>query len=219
MNRRKTLSVLCASLACMLASRLPAQAAPSDQSGSGSQPAPAADATAPAAAPSGVKAHDDTFIIGADDVLAINVWKETEMSRSVPVRSDGKISLPLVGELTAAGRTPLQLEQDIAAKLKNYMTDPQVTVIVQEINSQKYNILGLVTKPGAYSLIATTTIVDAIANAGGFKDFAKKKGIYVLRQNPGGGETRIDFNYQDFIKGKNTNQNIALKPHDTIIVP
>ncbi len=216
---RVILAIFCVAPVLVLASKLPAQAAAAgDQAGSGSQSAPS-DANSPATAAPGAKPHDDSFIIGADDVLAINVWKEQDLSRSVPVRSDGKISLPLVGEVVAAGRTPLQLEQDIATKLRNYMTDPEVTVIVQQINSEKYNILGQVTKPGAYPLTATITIVDAIATAGGFKDFAKKKGIYVLRQNSGGGETRIDFNYQDFIKGKNTSQNIPLKPHDTIIVP
>jgi len=212
------LTILLAISAGLLAGKMRAQSAPSDQAVSGSQAATPEAAASTAVAP-GTKPHDDTFIIGADDSLAINVWKEPDLSRTVPVRSDGKISLPLVGEVTAAGRTPLQLEKDISAKLLNYMTDPQVTVIVQQINSEKYNILGQVAKPGAYSLIATTTIVDAIATAGGFKDFAKKKAIYILRQNPGGGETRIDFNYQNFIKGKNTNQNIVLKPHDTIIVP
>jgi len=177
------------------------------------------DAPSQPTGPSGTKPHDDSFIIGDDDVLAINVWKEPDISRSIPVRSDGKISLPLVGEVVAAGCTPLQLEQEIATRLKSYMTDPEVTVMVQQINSQKYNILGQVGKPGSYPLTATTTIVDAIALAGGFRDFAKKKGIYILRQNAAGGESRINFNYQDFIKGKNTNQNITLKPHDTVIVP
>jgi polysaccharide export outer membrane protein len=218
MRSRTVLAILFALTAFVLGSKLPAQAAANDRTGSGSQAAPA-DTSAPAAAPSGTKAHDDTFIIGADDMLVINVWKEPDVSRSVPVRSDGKISLPLAGEVTAAGRTPLQLEEDIATKLRSYMTDPEVTVIVQQINSEKYNILGQVAKPGAYPLTATTTIVDAIATAGGFKDFAKKKGIYILRQNPDSGEARIAFNYQDFIKGKNTGQNIPLKPHDTVIVP
>jgi polysaccharide export outer membrane protein len=205
--------------AIVLVNQMAAQSAPSDQAGNGSQPASAAaDATAPAV-PAGAKPHDDSFIIGADDTLAINVWKEPEVSRTVPVRSDGMISLPLVGEMTAAGRTPLQLEKDIAAKLLNYMTDPEVTVIVQQINSQKYNILGQVGKPGSYPLTGVTTIVDAIALAGGFRDFAKKKGVYVLRLNSQGQESRILFNYQGFIKGKDTSQNITLKPHDTIIVP
>lgn len=191
--------------------------APANATTGGATPA-AAETAAPTPS-TGDKPHDSTFVIGNDDVLAINVWKETEISRSIMVRSDGKISLPLVGEVVAAGETPLQLEQVITARLKNYITDPQVTVIVQQINSEKFNILGQVGKPGAYPLTATTTIVDAIATAGGFKDFAKKKGIYILRRDAAGTESRIPFNYQDFIKGKNTSQNITIQPHDTIIVP
>jgi polysaccharide biosynthesis/export protein len=162
---------------------------------------------------------DASYVIGADDVLSISVWKEPDITRSVTVRSDGKISLPLVGELQAAGRTPSQLEQDITAALRSYIAEPQVSVMVQDANSQKFNILGLVTKPGAYPLNAGLTIVDAIADAGGFRDFAKKKSIYILRQDGSGGSTRIPFNYEKFIKGKDTAQNIKLKPHDTIIVP
>jgi polysaccharide export outer membrane protein len=168
---------------------------------------------------SDAKPHDDSFVIGADDSLAINVWKEPELSRTVMVRSDGKISLPLMGEMIAAGRTPLQLEKDISIKLQSFITEPQVTVMVQQINSEKYNILGQVQKPGAFPLTTTTTIVDAIAIAGGFRDFAKKKAVYILRQNTTGGESRLVFNYQDYIRGKNVSQNILLKPHDTIIVP
>src|SRR5882762_2603341 len=91
---------------------------------------------------SATKPHDDTFVIGNDDVLAINVWKEPDISRSIPVRSDGKISLPLAGEILAAGRTPLKLERDIASKLQNYISEPEVTVMVQQINSEKFNVLG-----------------------------------------------------------------------------
>jgi polysaccharide biosynthesis/export protein len=162
---------------------------------------------------------DDTFVIGDDDVLAINVWKDPDLTKQVPVRSDGKISLPLIGDVQAAGRTPPELEQDITDKLKAFITDPQVVVIVQEIHSLKFNILGEVNKPGSYPLTAGTTIVDAIATAGGFKDFAKKKGIYVLRPGLNGNQYRLEFNYQDFIKGKDTKQNIALKPRDTVVVP
>src|SRR5215469_10499454 len=104
-----------------------------------------------------VRPHDESFIIGTDDLLAINVWKEPDVSRSIPVRSDGKISLPLVGELQAAGQTPAKLEQDIAARLKNYISEPEVTVIVQQINSQKINILGMVNRPGSYVLAGYMT--------------------------------------------------------------
>ncbi|WP_158748487.1 polysaccharide biosynthesis/export family protein [Acidobacterium sp. S8] len=163
--------------------------------------------------------HDNTFIIGNDDVLSINVWKEPDISRSIPVRSDGKISLPLVGEVQATGRTPLQLETEIAGKLKAYIAVPEVTVMVQQINSEKFNILGQVVKPGAYPLTNGSTILDAIATAGGFRDFAKKKGVYVLRQGGGSGEEHLAFNYNDVIKGKNLEQNVKLKAGDTIIVP
>jgi polysaccharide export outer membrane protein len=165
------------------------------------------------------KSHDNSYVIGNDDVLAINVWKDPDLSRSIPVRSDGKISLPLVGELQAAGRTPLQLEHEIALILKDYMTAPEVTVIVEQINSKKFNILGQVLKPGSYSLALATTVMDAIATAGGFRDFAKKEDVYILRELPDGTESHIRFNYKSFIKGKNPAQNIKLEPHDTVIVP
>jgi polysaccharide export outer membrane protein len=170
-------------------------------------------------APSSVsKPHDSSFIIGNDDVLAINVWKEPDISRSIPVRSDGKISLPLVGEVQAAGLTPLALEKDIAAKLKNYIAEPEVTVMVQQVNSQKFNILGQVVRPGSYVIANSPTVLDAIALAGGFRDFAKKKSIYVLRQGPSG-ESRLSFNYKSVSEGKDMSQNIKLQPGDTIIVP
>jgi polysaccharide export outer membrane protein len=158
-------------------------------------------------------------VIGNDDRLTVNVWNESEISRSLPVRSDGRISLPLAGEVQAAGRTPLQLERDITVKLQPYITKPEVTVIVEQINSEKFNILGQVTKPGSYPLTAPTTILDAIAAAGGFRDFAKQKGIYILRHLPNGSEFRIPFNYKEVIKGKNPAQNIMLQPNDTLVVP
>jgi len=165
------------------------------------------------------KPHDEKYVIGNDDVLAISVWKEPDLTKAVPVRSDGKISLPLVGEIQATGETPLQLEHDITAKLKNFITSPEVNVIVQQVNSRKFNVLGEVTKPGSYPLTASTTIMDAIAIAGGLRDFAKKTGVYVLRKGADGHESRLNFNYKSFIKGKNSDQNIRLEPNDTIIVP
>jgi polysaccharide export outer membrane protein len=135
------------------------------------------------------------------------------------VRSDGKISLPLVGELHAAGETPAKLEQDIAARLKNYISEPEVTVIVQQINSQKINILGMVNKPGSYVLAGSMTVLDAIAQAGGFRDFAKQKNIYVLRQNADETQTRLAFNYKEVVKGTNPAQNVKLQPRDTVVVP
>jgi polysaccharide biosynthesis/export protein len=163
--------------------------------------------------------HDEKFIIGNDDVLAISVWNEPNMTKSVPVRSDGKISLPLVGEIQAAGRTPMQLELDITEKLKNFITAPQVNVIVQQVNSRKFNVLGEVGRPGSYALTTSTTVMDAIALAGGFRDFAKKSNVYVLRKSRDGSESKLKFNYKEFIKGKNFDQNVKLEPNDTVIVP
>ncbi len=167
----------------------------------------------------GNKPHDDGFIIGNGDRLSISVWKQPDLSRSLPVRSDGKISLPLIGEVLATGRTPLRLEEEITSKLQPYLAEPEVTVIVEQINSEKFNILGRVAKPGSYPLVNPTTVLDAIALAGGCREFAKQKDIYILRRHPDGSETKLPFNYQEVIKGKNTAQNIELQPHDTVIIP
>lgn len=184
-------------------------------------PAPGADPAPPAAAPASPLAapHNSSYIIGNDDMLGINVWKEPDLTQSVPVRSDGRISMPLIGEVTAAGRTPLQLEQDIAFRLRAFLQNPEVTVMVLQMNSQKFNILGRVAKPGSYPLTATTTVLDAIALAGGFVDFAKQKDIYILREDAHSAETRLAFNYKNVIRGVHPEQNIRLEPHDTIVVP
>ena len=212
----------CALVCLALSGSVLAQGVSGNGGSSGSSQDPgktAATSSEPAAKATDGKAHDDTFIIGIDDVLAVNVWKETEISRSVPVRSDGKISLPLVGEVQASGHTPKQLEQEIAKRLQNYISEPEVTVIVQQINSQKFNVLGQVAKPGLYPLANSPTVLDAIGLAGGFRDFAKQKSIYVLRKNPDGAQTRLPFNYKDVVKGKNPEQNVKLQPGDTVVVP
>jgi polysaccharide export outer membrane protein len=218
MKRRVGLSVELGFLIIVLSGSLLGQATSPGQTDRGLGAGMAASSEAPSAS-SGTAPHDNSFVIGNDDRLAINVWKEPDLTRTIPVRSDGKISLPLVGEMQAAGRTPLQLEQDIGAKLKDFITAPEVTVIVEQINSQKFNIRGQVAKPGSYPLSSATTVLDAIAAAGGFRDFAKQKSMYILRKNSAGGETRIAFNYKDVIKGKNTEQNIKLEPGDTIVAP
>jgi polysaccharide export outer membrane protein len=195
------------------ASRPPAPAATADKQGGDKQ-------TAEKSGQGSRAAHSDSsYLIGANDVLAINVWKEPDISRSVPVRSDGKISLPLVGELQAGGQTPQQLEQEITKRLQSYISEPEVTVIVTDSKSQKVNILGMVTRPGSYLLTSSTTVLDAIAMAGGFKDFAKQKSVYVLRQAPDGTQQRLSFNYKEVIKGKNPEQNIRLQAGDTVVVP
>jgi polysaccharide biosynthesis/export protein len=161
----------------------------------------------------------DSFVVGPDDILAINVWNETEITRSVTVRPDGKISVALIGELQASGKTPQQLEREITSKLSSFVTDPTVTVIVQEIRSRKFSVLGKVTHPGSYSLTNTTTVLDAIALAGGFRDFAKQKAIYVLRQKSDGSAVRLAFDYKEVVKGNKLEQNVRLEPRDTVVVP
>lgn len=163
--------------------------------------------------------HQGTYVIGDGDLLAINVWNEPDFKQSLPVRSDGRITLPLIGSLRAAGRTPTQLQDAIATKLEAYIHHPDVAVMVLKINSRKFNILGRVAKPGSYPLTGHMTVLDAIAQAGGFTAFAKQGRIYVLRKNSNGKETRLRFNYKQVIKGKHTNQNIPLKPQDTVVVP
>jgi polysaccharide export outer membrane protein len=174
---------------------------------------------APANTPSSYQVNPAEYVIGADDVLAINVWKETEISRTVQVRPDGKISLPLAGEIQAAGLQPLQLQQQIADKLKSFISDPEVTVIVQEVRSKKFNVIGEVQRPGTYALSNSSTVLDAIALAGGFKDFAKQTKIYVLRVQPNGSRTRIPFNYKKVVKGRHMEENVPLQSGDTIVVP
>lgn len=161
----------------------------------------------------------EEFVIGVGDILAVNVWKEAEISKIVPVRSDGRISLPLIGELVASGRTPRQLEAEVTTRLKDFVAQPEVTIVVQEIKSQKFNILGMVSHPGSFPLVKPMTVVDAIATAGGFRDFAKQKNIYVLRTGAGGVQTRHVFNYKEVIKGKHPEQNIELQSNDTVVVP
>ena len=159
------------------------------------------------------------YVIGSEDVLAVNVWKEPEISKTVPVRPDGKITLPLVGDIQASGLTPQKLQDNIAKGLQSYISSPSVTVIVQEVKSLKFNIVGEIAKPGSYTLSEPMTVLDAIAVGGGLKDFAKGGKIYVLRANADGSQARLPFDYKNVIKGKKLGENIQLKPGDTIVVP
>lgn len=160
----------------------------------------------------------DDYVIGSDDVLAVNVWKESDLSRTVPVRPDGKITLPLVGDIEAGGNTPKQLQATIEQDLSKYISKPAVTVIVQEAKSHKFNVVGEVQKPGTYMLTGRMTVIDAIALAGGFREWAKVKSIYVLR--PGAnGNNKLAINYKKVIKGERGAQNIQLQMGDTVVVP
>jgi polysaccharide export outer membrane protein len=190
-----------------------------DTSSSSQPPAPKPAAPADNPSPSPTSVPPDSYIIGAEDVLSIYVWKEPDMSKTIPVRPDGMISLPLVGEIKAAGHTPVQLQDVLATAMKKYVSDPQVTVVVEKISSLSFNIVGEIAKPGFYPLTRRMTVLDAIAMAGGFKDFAKTKKVYVLRISANGTQQRLPFNYKDVIAGKNEQQNIELLPRDTIVVP
>jgi polysaccharide export outer membrane protein len=161
---------------------------------------------------------DANYVIGAQDVLNISVWKDPELTRDVPVRPDGKISLPLLNDVQAAGLTPTQLRDQIATGLKKYMAEPVVTVIVTQINSQRIYITGEVAKAGAYPLLPQMTILQALSSAGGFSQFANTKKIYMFR-TVNGKQVNFPFNYKDVIHGKNTEQNVELKAGDTIVVP
>jgi polysaccharide biosynthesis/export protein len=158
------------------------------------------------------------YRIGPQDVVRIDVWKEPDISRIIPVRPDGKISLPLLNDIQASGLTALQLGNAIREGLTKYLNSPQVTVTVTEINSRRVYITGEVTRSGALPLLPNMTVLQALSSAGGFTQFAKRKNIYVLR-NEGGRQVKYPFNYVEVVKGKNDDQNILLLPGDVIVVP
>jgi len=158
------------------------------------------------------------YVIGPADSLEINVWKETDLDAKVPVRPDGKISMPLLGDVTASGFTPTQLAADLSTRLKKYVDDPRVTVVVTAVNSRRVYVVGQVLHTGPYALLGNMTVLQALSGTGGFTPFANLKGIYILR-NEGGTQVKLPFNYKKVIKGQNIQQNVQLKPGDTIVVP
>lgn len=178
---------------------------------------PAATDTTPAST-SKSATDDPNYVIGAQDVLDISVWHEPDLTRVVPVRPDGKISLPLLNDVQAGGLTPIKLSEEITTGLKKFVTDPQVTVIVSVINSQRIYILGEVTRAGAYPLLPGMTVLQGLSSSGGFTPFAKTKSIYVLRTEDGK-SAKLPFNYKDVIAGRHPEQNIVLKAGDTVVVP
>jgi len=161
---------------------------------------------------------DPSYVIGPQDMLEISVWKEPELSRTVPVRPDGRISIPLLRDVQAAGLTPSQLAAHITQGLTEFIAGPDVTVIVTTTNSQRIYIVGEMMRPGTYPLLPGMTVLQALSNAGGFTQFASTKNIYVLRQE-NEKQVKLPFNFKEVIKGKRTEQNISLKTGDTIIVP
>ena len=156
-----------------------------------------------------------SYVIGAEDIIGIQVWQVREMTGQYLVRPDGKVSVPLVGDVQAAGKTP----QDVSAELvdllkKKYINSPDVTVSILQVNSKKYYIHGEVNNPGAFPLIVPTTVLEGLANAHGFRDFANVKKIRIMR-----GKEQLKFNYKDVTRGKSIEQNVYLQPGDEIIVP
>ncbi len=211
--QRLIFAAIVAVLAVVLGSASAQQ--PQADQGKATEPAKATDQTKPAAAASRMQ----NYVIGSDDILAINVWKEPELSRQVPVRPDGKISVPLLGDVQAAGLTPMELQSNLEKQWQKFVSAPEVTVIVHQVNSQKFNVVGQVEHPGTFPLTQPITVLDAIAAAGGFRDFAKTSKIYILRQQPDGSQTRLPFNYKQVIKGNNMSQNVRLEPRDVVVVP
>lgn len=180
---------------------------------------PATPPTATSAAPPAAASVAPTgYVIGPEDVLGINFWREKDLSTDVIVRPDGRITLPLLNEFDAAGLTPEALREKIAAAADKYIQDPNITIIVKQINSRRVYITGNVNKPGSYNLMAPTTVVQLLSMAGGLQDYADKKNIVVMRTE-NGKPASYRFNYKEVIERKNLRQNIELKPGDTVIVP
>ncbi len=177
---------------------------------------PKSENPSPVEAAKGLPASVDPnrFDLGAEDVIFIKVWREPDLTGLHVIRPDGKITLPLVGELSAAGLTPAALQTKLTDSLSKFINNPQVTVQVQAVRSKRYYVTGEVFRPGAYPLVVPTTVFEAITLAGGFREFANKKKITIAR-----GKDRLKFNYNDVIKGKNLLQNVLLEDGDTIIVP
>lgn len=169
-------------------------------------------------APTQTDTADPTYKIGAQDVIRIDVWREDQLTRTVPVRPDGKITLPLLNDVQAAGLTPMELAGAIREELKKYINNPQVSVSLTEMNSRRIYVTGEVNKAGAYALLPHMTVLQALSGSGGFTAFARIKSIYVLR-NENGKAVKIPFNYKEAIKGKNPEQNIEMQPGDVVVVP
>jgi polysaccharide biosynthesis/export protein len=165
-----------------------------------------------------IAADSDRYVIGAEDVLYIHVWREETVTKTVSVRMDGMISIPLVDEIQAAGLTPLQLKEKLTERLKQFIENPNVTVVVMEANSFKVYISGQISKPGIYRLRSDTTLAQIISMAGGLTEWANQKKIIIIRKE-NGKEKRFTINYKKIVKGEDLDSNIILKSGDTIIVP
>ena len=178
----------------------------------------AAPAKAPAAPAPGPAISAEQYKIGPEDMIAVSVWKNDAMSRVIPVRPDGMISLPLLDDVQAAGLTPMQLRDVITKRLTDYMPAPEVSVIVNDVRSFKVSVIGEVSRPARYELKSLTTVLDVLAQAGGFNQFANRSRIVILRPN-GKSMTRIPFNYNKVIASGGEEENFYLQPNDIVLVP
>lgn len=181
-------------------------------------PATAAATPAPDGAPGPLPVSTD-YVIGPDDVVMISVWKNDTLSRTLPVRPDGKISMPLLHDVQAAGLTPMQLRDKLATALAEFMPNPEVAVSVTEVRSYRVSVLGEVQSPGLLQLRSNTTILEALAMAGGFRDFASPSKIMIFRRDPNGETQKIRFNYNRAVSSASEQENILLKSGDVIVVP
>ena len=214
MNRKR---ILC-SVFAIFALCLPAM--PQSKTGSNTEKKPSGP-SAPAGLPQATVRNAEAlaeYIIGPEDVLQVNVWREPELAARVAVRPDGKIDLPLVNDIQASGLTTRQLREAIAAGVKRFVPDPEVTVMVVELRSQTVSIVGSVARPGMYALGGPTPLMELVAKAGGFQDFAKVNKIQIIRQ-VGDRAFRYFFNYKDYLAGRNFAQNLVLQNGDVVIVP
>ena len=176
------------------------------------------DSGTPAGAPA--MDADNTYSIGPEDVLSVTVWRQPELSApTVPVRPDGKISLPLLNDVQASDMTPMRLAEAITEKLKKYVSDPRVTVVVTTINSKRIYVLGEVVRAGVFPMVPNMTVLQALSSAGGLQQYANPKKIYILRKEPGGKSRRIAFNYKRALRGGQTDDDLLLAPGDTVVVP
>lgn len=164
--------------------------------------------------------HESDYRIGAGDVLAITVWRQPELSLAeIVVRSDGRISVPLVDEIDVQGKTPMELKKEVTEKLAEYVTSPHVTVVVRQVNSQLVFVIGEVKREGPISLHRDMRVVDALSTAGGFTAFAGKANVKLIREQNGSGPAEFVFDYNEFVRGENLEQNVLLVPGDRIVVP
>jgi polysaccharide biosynthesis/export protein len=225
MSRRNVVSLAVLSMLVMLAAGVadaqgPATRGPRGAGGAEGAASPGPQTLAPTPMTGATAPISSAYVIGPGDMLSITVWKNDTLSRVVPVRPDGKISMPLLHDIQASGLTAMQLRDKISTALSEFMPNPEVTVSVTDVRSMRVSILGEVVKPGVLELRGETTILEAIAMAGGFKDFASPSRITVIRNDENGKSKRIRFNYNRAVSsGGSDEENLVLKSGDVVVVP